>query len=139
MLFQQMAAVALQPQRVNMLYSRYKKHYSDCETVSGSYCKITKTIDVIVPLGRMKKSGVRGESFQEYIVECAELVKYGDDDETPTHFFAARAISGKNAIKQAKRAKYTPLRLYLSNRYGDVREENLIWNAEQGFLNGEDC
>ena len=46
-----------------MFYGRYKKHYSDCETVSGSYDKETKTIIVLIPEGRMKKSGVRGQSY----------------------------------------------------------------------------
>lgn len=47
-----------------MFYGRYKKHFSDCETVSGSYDKETKTIIVLIPEGRMKKSGVRGQSYR---------------------------------------------------------------------------
>lgn len=32
-----------------MLYSKYKKHYSDCKTVYNSYDKDKKTIEVIIP------------------------------------------------------------------------------------------
>ena len=46
-----------------MLYRRYKQHFSDCEIIAGSYNKELKTIDVIIPEGRMKKSGVRGKTF----------------------------------------------------------------------------
>ena len=46
-----------------MLYRRYKTSFSDCETVLGSYDKERKTIDVILPEGRMKPSGVRGQSY----------------------------------------------------------------------------
>ncbi len=46
-----------------MYYGKCKKHYADCETVPGSYDKGTKSIDVIIPDGRMKPSGTRGQSF----------------------------------------------------------------------------
>lgn len=46
-----------------MLYRRYKQHFADCETVAGSYNKELKTIDVLLPDGRMKPSGTRGQSF----------------------------------------------------------------------------
>lgn len=41
-----------------MLYRRYKTSYADCETVLGSYDKATKTIEVMLPEGRKKKSGL---------------------------------------------------------------------------------
>lgn len=47
-----------------MPYRRYKQHFADCETVLGSYNKTHKTIDVLIPEGRMKPSGVRGQSFR---------------------------------------------------------------------------
>ena len=47
-----------------MTYRRYKQHFADCETVFGSYNKTYKTIDVLIPEGRMKPSGVRGQSFK---------------------------------------------------------------------------
>lgn len=52
-----------------MPYKQYKEHYSDCETIIGSYeCDRTgyKTIKVIIRNGRLKNSGVRGETFQRY-------------------------------------------------------------------------
>lgn len=49
---------------IRMKYSRYKKSYSDCETIHGTYDKETKTIGVVIPDGRMKNSGVRGQSYR---------------------------------------------------------------------------
>lgn len=46
-----------------MLYRRYKQHFADCETVVGSYDKNNKTIDVLLPDGRLKPSGVRGKTY----------------------------------------------------------------------------
>lgn len=53
-----------------MHYGRYKKHYADCKTVKGSYDKNTKTVEVMIPDGRMKKSGVRGERYFVYDLYC---------------------------------------------------------------------
>lgn len=47
-----------------MTYRQFKTSYADCETVPGSYNKSSKTIIVLIPEGRMKKSGVRGQSFR---------------------------------------------------------------------------
>lgn len=47
-----------------MLYRRYKQHFADCETVVGSYDKERKTIEVFLPEGRLKPSGVRGKTFK---------------------------------------------------------------------------
>jgi len=47
-----------------MLYRRYKQHFADCETVVGSYDKNNKTIEVMLPDGRLKPSGVRGQTFK---------------------------------------------------------------------------
>ena len=49
-----------------MKYKNYKEHYADCETVPSSYDKGTKSIEVIIPDGRMKNSGVRGHHFRGY-------------------------------------------------------------------------
>ena len=46
-----------------MLYRRYKQHFADCETVAGSYDKNAKNIDVLLPDGRLKPSGVRGQTY----------------------------------------------------------------------------
>ena len=42
-----------------MTYSRYKKHYPDCEIVCGSYNPDSRTVDVIVKKGRMKEQDAR--------------------------------------------------------------------------------
>ena len=47
-----------------MRYAQYKKHYADCKTVPGSYDKADRTIEVLLPEGRVKPSGVRGEHFR---------------------------------------------------------------------------
>lgn len=46
-----------------MLYRRYKQHFADCETVPGSYDPASKTIEVLLPEGRLKPSGTRGKRF----------------------------------------------------------------------------
>ena len=70
-------------------YSQFKKHYSDCETVSNSYDADTKTIEIIIPKDRLKNSGVRGQHFSgwQFQLTTGECVCY-------------RAISEQNARKQ---------------------------------------
>ena len=64
-----------------MPYRQYKAHYSDCETVAGSFdngCdsegRAVKdpTIEVIVRAGRMKNSGVRGQRFYYFTFKFAD-------------------------------------------------------------------
>ena len=52
-------------------FKQYKQHYSDCETIPGSFKPGTEyqpkaLITIIVRKGRMKNSGVRGEKFGYY-------------------------------------------------------------------------
>lgn len=49
-----------------MPYKQYKEHYSDCETLLGSFNKEERTIKVIIRNGRLKPSGVRGKHFSSY-------------------------------------------------------------------------
>lgn len=49
-----------------MPYRQYKEHYSDCETLIGSFDKGERTIKVIIRKGRLKPSGVRGKHFSSY-------------------------------------------------------------------------
>lgn len=79
-----------------MLYSQYKKHYADCKTVPNTYDKNRKTIDVIVPEGRMKPSGVRGQKFRTIYLMVG-------DDAQHTFEQGFRAITYQNALKQAKK------------------------------------
>ena len=49
-----------------MPYRQYKNHYSDCETLAGSYDNSARTIGVIIREGRLKNSGVRFQRFNTY-------------------------------------------------------------------------
>lgn len=49
-----------------MPYRQYKNHYSDCETLAGSYDNEARTIGVIIRDGRLKNSGVRFQKFDTY-------------------------------------------------------------------------
>lgn len=73
-----------------MPYRNYKNHYSDCETLAGSYDNNDRTIGVIVRNGRLKASGVRGKHYSGYSLknEKGERVVY-------------RAICEENAIRRA--------------------------------------
>ena len=80
-----------------MTYCKYKTSYSDCKTVQGTYDKGSKTIVVIIPEGRMKKSGVRGQKFNYYTF-------YGVNRITGKSVkVTVKAICGENAIKQLHR------------------------------------
>lgn len=79
---------------IRMRYRDYKDHYADCKTVAGSYSTSNKTIEVIVPEGRMKPSGVRGKYFMEYQLWCK-------DETTGKYYYSCyRATSKENAKKQ---------------------------------------
>lgn len=92
-----------------MPYKQYKEHYSDCETVAGSYeCDRhgNKTIKVIIREGRLKNSGVRGEHFHTYQL-------YLTDDKGKEGYGTYRAVCFENAVKQhlkeCKKNGYTPV------------------------------
>ena len=75
-----------------MYYGRYKQHYSDCETVPGSYDKSSRSIEVILPDGRKKPSGVRGKRFHGYQI--------GLTDQNGKHGYCTyRAVCEENAMK----------------------------------------
>ena len=79
-----------------MPYRQYKGHYSDCETVTGSFVPMTErepaTIEVIIRNGRLKASGVRGKHYNGYCLE-------NENGENVTY----RAVSPENAIKRANK------------------------------------
>lgn len=79
-------------QVIRMKYSTYKEHYSDCETVYDSYIKGNASVEVIIPEGRMKNSGVRYEHFSGYQFtnEAGEVVCY-------------KAVSEENATKRVNK------------------------------------
>ena len=74
-----------------MPYKQFKEHYSDCETVAGSFKRdeVCSTIEVIIREGRLIPSGVRNKHFSgyEFKAEDGGLVCY-------------RAVSEENARKQ---------------------------------------
>ena len=80
-----------------MAYRQYKNSYADCKTVNGSYDGTSKTVEVIIPDGRMKPSGVRGQRFRTIWLFVGE-----DKD----HLFKQgfRAVDYSHALKQAKRS-----------------------------------
>jgi hypothetical protein len=80
---------------VRMLYKQYKQHYSDCKAMPGTYDSDNRTIDVDVPDGRAKPSGVRGQRFHGYQIEW-------DDGNKVVHS-SFRAVCQDNAFKQARR------------------------------------
>ena len=80
---------------VRMTYKNYKEHYSDCETITGSYKQENQRpaeIEVIVREGREKASGVRGEHFSgyEFVNENGERRVY-------------RAVSAGNAERRVNK------------------------------------
>lgn len=83
----------------SMTYRKYKTAYADCKNL-GDYNPVTKMITVIIPDGRMKKSGVRGERF------CTIYLKVSVDGSKPFEQ-GFRAISHENAVKQARKQGYT--------------------------------
>ncbi len=97
----QMATIAEGDYVWEMPYRQYKEHYSDCETIIGSFdrhedsrgnCHGEPTIKVIIREGRLKKSGVRGEHYRgwEFITDTGAKVTY-------------RAISEETARRRMKK------------------------------------
>lgn len=83
-----------------MPYKQYKEHYSDCETLAGSFnnysyltTPVPPTIKVIIREGRLKNSGVRGEHFYTWYF-------VSPDGKHRPHY---RAVSEENARKQMKK------------------------------------
>lgn len=75
-----------------MSYKQYKEHYSDCETVAGSFQRDSykdSSIEVIIREGRLVPSGVRGKHYSGYQFKTNKgtLVCY-------------RAVSEENAKRQ---------------------------------------
>lgn len=82
-----------------MPYRQYKEHYSDCETIEGSYNqpesyrrRSVPTIKVIIRDGRLKASGTRGQHYSGY------EIKYRDGGQNC--IITYRAISEDTALKR---------------------------------------
>ena len=93
----QIAGLQYGDQIISMTYKNYKEHYSDCETLAGSFSANNgrATIDVIVRAGRMVKSGVRGQRFSTYVLQ-------NRNTKMKMCFYA---VCEENAFKQAKNEK----------------------------------
>lgn len=103
-----------------MSYRQYKAHYSDCETVIGSYNDHTDshgnrhgdpTIKVIIREGRLKNSGTRGKHYSGF--------EFTGNDGTKV---VRRAISEETALKRLRKEypnveNWECTKIY---RYGDV-------------------
>ena len=94
-----------------MPYRQYKEHYSDCETIIGSFDRNrgVATIQVIVREGRLKASGVRGEHYRGYRLqnEEGEQVVY-------------RTVKEENAIRRAEKefgGTWECIRIYNYDRF----------------------
>lgn len=84
---------------MTMPYRNYKDHYSDCETLAGSFIRSdydAPTIDVIVRKGRLVPSGVRGQSFSGY------EIKYKMDGIVGSVVY--RAVCEDNAVKRFQKS-----------------------------------
>ena len=77
----------------DMPYRQFKQHYSDCETLAGSYDDETGTIGVIVREGRLKNSGVRFKRFDTYRFR----------NESGTKIQCRYAVSEENARKRIEK------------------------------------
>lgn len=88
----QMASLEEGDQTWTMPYRQFKDHYSDCETVAGSYDDNYKTIKVIIRSGRMKASGTRDQHYAGY--------EFKNQNGTLATY---RAVSFENALKRVQK------------------------------------
>lgn len=96
-----------------MPYKQYKEHYSDCETVAGSYDAKNCTIDVIIRNGRLKNSGVRGMMYMNF------TFKFSDG-----RMRTFKAVSEHNARMQLKKEfpdEYEEADLYNCRPYSEYK------------------
>ena len=85
-----------------MPYRQYKEHYSDCETIEGSYeepetYRRAATIKVIIREGRLKASGVRGMTYAYF-----HLAFRRNNEDRKMVF---KAVCFENAVKQLLRVE----------------------------------
>lgn len=75
---------------MRMSYRQYKQHYSDCK--AHDYDASDKTIEVDIPYGRMKQSGVRGKKYDTFTFKATDGENVGEIE--------YKAMSRENALKQ---------------------------------------
>lgn len=76
---------------IRMPYRQYKQHYADCKTVPGSFDK-TGHIEVVILVGRMVNSGVRGRHYYDFVVNF-----------TDGNYVVYKAVCKDNAIRRAEK------------------------------------
>ena len=78
-----------------MPYRQFKSHYSDCETLAGSFYEAPDGISyitVIVREGRLKNSGVRGEHYYGFKMKNSK-----------GQYVTLRAVKEENALKRVQK------------------------------------
>lgn len=104
---------------MTMEYSRYKKHYPDCETIIDSFCvdgSETSYIDVIIRDGRLKNSGVRGKHYS--------IFRFYNED--AHKFESLKAISEETARKRLPEGNWT---LISAEECFDISLKSKRWNS----------
>ena len=101
-----------------MPFKQYKEHYSDCETLYGSFFREEYThravIDVIIRKDRLVPSGTRGRRYSGYQMqnEIGEKTTY-------------RAVSEENALKRV--IKEHPEHTWECVKIFDYQDNHRIW------------
>lgn len=78
---------------MRMSYRQYKQHYSDCK--ARDYNASDKTIEVDIPYGRMKTSGVRSKKYDMFTLKATDGENVGAIE--------YKATCKDNALKQHKK------------------------------------
>lgn len=102
---------------MTMKYRNYKLHYADCKTVPGSYNPLYKTIEVIVPVGREKKSGTRGKRYDYF------PAYFYDSKENFVYVMCFKAMNEELAEKQIE--KYVKEFNYINRLDNRLEAENI--------------
>lgn len=101
-----------------MPFKQFKEHYSDCETLYGSFFREEYThravIDVIIRRGRLVPSGVRGRRFSGYQMqnELGQKTTY-------------RAVTEENALKRVH--KEHPEHTWECVKIFDYNDYHRVW------------
>lgn len=126
-----------------MPYKQYKSHYSDCETLAGSYFqpmgydwqtgemvkdhRIPARIDVIIRKGELANSGVRGKRFKKFLV-CNP-----DGSEK----YIVKAVSPENAIAQIAK-KHPENEWHVTYDWNTLASDS-TWNTYKTIVIGQEA
>lgn len=126
-----------------MPYKQYKSHYSDFETLAGSYFqplvydwqtgemekdpRRPSLIDVIIRKGELANSGVRGKHFKKFLVSNSD----GSDK------YVVKAVSPENAIAQI--AKKHPENEWHVTYDWNCLATDSTWNTYKTIVIGQEA